>query len=190
MAETYFFDKKFSNKDFISQNISGLEFEACTFLGCNFSNQSFIDTKFTECDFIDCDLSLANMTNSLFNDVNFKGSKLIGLDFTQCNTYTFQISLDACTVDFSNFSNMDIKRNKFKTCSLKEVDFTGTNMVGIVFEECDLALSMFDRTNLSKADLSTAINYTIDPESNTIKQAIFSKEGIIGLLGKYDIRVI
>ena len=49
---------------------------------------------------------------------------------------------------------------------------------------------MFDQTILIKADLSSAKNFNIDPEMNRIKGAKFSKEGLAGLLKKYDIKVV
>jgi hypothetical protein len=42
---------------------------------------------------------------------------------------------------------------------------------------------------LEKADFRTAFNYSINPETNRIKKAKFSKEGLNGLLDKYDIEI-
>ena len=46
------------------------------------------------------------------------------------------------------------------------------------------------RMILEKADFSTAYNYVIDPELNTIRKAKFSIAGITGLLHKYDIDIV
>jgi hypothetical protein len=43
--------------------------------------------------------------------------------------------------------------------------------------------------NLKKADLRTAYNYHIDPESNKLKKAKFSLQGLPGLLDKYGIDI-
>ena len=43
--------------------------------------------------------------------------------------------------------------------------------VGAVFHECNLLGAMFDQTNLEKADLRTAINFSIYPEQNKLKKA-------------------
>ena len=58
-----------------------------------------------------------------------------------------------------------------------------------VFDGCDLADAVFERTVLEKADLRGAINYSIDPAVNRVKKARFSLEGVRGLLGKYDILI-
>jgi fluoroquinolone resistance protein len=48
---------------------------------------------------------------------------------------------------------------------------------------------MFDHTILEKADLRSSYNYSFDPEINRIKKAMFSLQGIPGLLNKYDIEI-
>ena len=82
-----------------------------------------------------------------------------------------------------------MKKTKFVCCSLKEADFTDTDLSLSVFEDCDCLGSVFQNTNLEKADLRTAMNYTIDPEVNRIRKAKFSYSGISGLLTKYDLDI-
>ena len=84
---------------------------------------------------------------------------------------------------------MKIKKTKFINCGLQEVDFTGADLTGGIFNTCDLAGATFDKTQLEKADLRTAYNYSINPELNKIKKAKFSLPGIAGLLDKYDIEI-
>ena len=69
----------------------------------------------------------------------------------------------------------------------EDTDFSEADLTGAQFIECDFRGAMFDQTNLEKADFRTSINYSIDPESNRIRKAKFSKDGAIGLLAKYDI---
>ena len=57
------------------------------------------------------------------------------------------------------------------------------------FINCDFSGAVFENTILEKADLRTAINYSIDPEINRLKKAKFSMPGLIGLLDKYDIEL-
>ena len=45
------------------------------------------------------------------------------------------------------------------------------------------------RKTLEKVDFRTAYNYAFDPASNKVKDARFSKNGIAGLLEKYEIRI-
>ncbi|MFN6083504.1 MAG: pentapeptide repeat-containing protein [Fluviicola sp.] len=67
------------------------------------------------------------------------------------------------------------------------IDFSEADLSNSVFKNCNLLLSVFDRTTLDKADFRTAVNYSIDPEKNRIKKAKFSLQGVAGLLNKYDI---
>ncbi|MCH5690434.1 pentapeptide repeat-containing protein [Niabella sp. W65] len=84
---------------------------------------------------------------------------------------------------------MKIKNTAFDNCTLHEVDFTDTDLTGASLTHCDLKGAAFDNTLLEKADLSTAYNYIIDPDRNKIKKARFSKDGLWGLLTKYNIVV-
>jgi uncharacterized protein YjbI with pentapeptide repeats len=56
-----------------------------------------------------------------------------------------------------------------------------------MFENCNLAQAVFERTNLEKVDFHTSYNYNIDLESNRVKKAKFSIDGVVGLLAKYDL---
>jgi len=72
---------------------------------------------------------------------------------------------------------------------MKEVFFIGTNLSNSVFENSNLAGAIFNDTQLTAVDFTTAYNYKIDPEFNPMKKAKFSTQGIVGLLDKYDIKI-
>jgi uncharacterized protein YjbI with pentapeptide repeats len=78
---------------------------------------------------------------------------------------------------------------RLKNCTLHEVDFTEADLSASTFDNCDLLNASFDKTILEKADFRTSYNYIIDPENNRIKKAKFSRNGIAGLLNKYDIEI-
>ncbi|MBL0071958.1 MAG: pentapeptide repeat-containing protein [Bacteroidetes bacterium] len=92
-----------------------------------------------------------------------------------------------CQLDLSSFYRLKLSKTSFQDCSLKEVDFSETDLTASIFRQCDLQLAVFDNTILEKADLSTAINYIIDPDKNHIRKAIFSMPDVITLLNKYQI---
>jgi uncharacterized protein YjbI with pentapeptide repeats len=69
------------------------------------------------------------------------------------------------------------------------VDFTDADLSAAIFDACDLTKSKFENTNLEKADLRTAFNYSINPEINKVKKAKFSLPAVIGLLDKHDIEI-
>jgi uncharacterized protein YjbI with pentapeptide repeats len=79
---------------------------------------------------------------------------------------------------------------KFTKTSLKETTFSMANLTGSIFDQCDLFGTVFNRTDLGGVDFSTALNYSIDPELNNIRKAIFSADGIPGLLTKHQIKIV
>jgi uncharacterized protein YjbI with pentapeptide repeats len=83
-----------------------------------------------------------------------------------------------------------MKKSLFKNANFHEVDFTETDISGSIFESCDLSGAVFYNTNLEKADFSSAVNYSIDPNMNKIRKAKFDIAGVSGLLDKYDIEII
>jgi uncharacterized protein YjbI with pentapeptide repeats len=122
-------------------------------------------------------------------DIRFIDCKLLGLHFEDCSDFLFAVHFDKCVLNLSSFFKQKLKKTVFSNCGLHEVDFTEADCNNAVFEQCDLSGAKFEKTNLEKADLRTAFNYSIDPEINRIKKAKFSIEGIVGLLDKYDIQI-
>lgn len=72
---------------------------------------------------------------------------------------------------------------------MQETNFAEADLTAATFENCDLMHAVFDRTLLEKADLRTATNFSINPETNRIKKAKFSITGLPGLLQKYQIEI-
>ncbi|MFT5185587.1 MAG: fluoroquinolone resistance protein, partial [Flavobacteriales bacterium] len=68
-------------------------------------------------------------------------------------------------------------------------DFSGCDLSAAVFGDCKLVGTTFDQTILVKSDFRTAQGFEIDPENNRVREAKFSKDGLIGLLGKYSLDI-
>ena len=66
---------------------------------------------------------------------------------------------------------------------------TNAEFQGAQFEACDLNKAAFENTNLEGADLTSAYNFSIDPEKNRVKKARFSRTGLAGLLMKYELKI-
>jgi uncharacterized protein YjbI with pentapeptide repeats len=82
---------------------------------------------------------------------------------------------------------MKLKNTRFEECSIKEANFTDTDLTGSSFLLCDLTATLFNHTILHGVDFRTAYNYCLDPEINKLKKARFSYPGVCGLLRKYGI---
>ena len=181
------FEIEFKNEDFSSIDISNHEFDRCTFFNCIFSGNNLRVTIFIDCLMDNCNFSSVKFNNTSLKNVDFIDSKLVGTDFSNANEFLFSINFKNCNLDFSNLYMTNLKKTQFIDCSLKEIDFSETNLTESILINCDLLGSVFENTNLSKSDLSKSINYTINPNNNNIKKAIFSYPEVIGLLKQFDI---
>ena len=189
MSDSLHQEKTFNSKNFAEKKISGKEFDRCTFTNCDFSSSTINQTDFLDCLFDNCNFSIANLNHSGLKNCDFVNSKLVGVDFSVCNDFLFSVNFKNCQLDYSTFFQKKMKKTQFIDCSLKEVDFSEVELTEAVFVSCDLIGAVFENTLLVKADLRTAINYSIDPEKNKIKKARFSLPAVTGLLNKYQILI-
>lgn len=189
MKETFYGKETFSKIDYSDKELSGKEFNACTFAHCNFLNSNLSHNEFTNCYFDTCNLSMAMLEHTKLDNAQFINCKIMGVDFSKCSDFLFSASFSKCTLDFTQFLGKNLKKIKFEDCSMKEANFTESNLTDAALINCDLSRTVFYRTTLIKADFRTSYNYTIDPELNRIKNAKFSMNGVLGLLEKYDISV-
>jgi fluoroquinolone resistance protein len=187
MEKRYHEAETFEKIDYAQGSFPKGDYEDCTFTNCNFTNTDLSGTTFINCEFIGCNLSMAAIRKTGFQDIDFKNCKLLGLRFDEANPFLFTIRCEGCILNFTSFYKLKVCHSVFRNCSLQDVDFTESDLTGLVFNQCDLLRAKFDNTILDKADLRTAYNYSIDPAGNRIKKAKFSTSGLIGLLDRYDI---
>ena len=166
------------------------EYFECKFENSNFANIDLSEFEFLECEFINCDLSMAKLQDTSLKDVKFINCKLQGVDFQYCNPFLFSVGFDDSILKLTSFYKLNLKKTKFKNCNIQEADFAEANLSQALFDNCDLSAAIFENTNLEKADFSTSFNYSFDAELNNIKKAKFSVPEVVGLLSKYDIKVI
>ncbi len=176
-------NKIFEKHDSLSQG----EYDNCTFKHCSFSSQNLSGYSFIECVFEHCNLSSVAVKNTSFKQVGFLHCKLLGINFSEANAFLLNMRFEYCMLSYASFYQLKLTKIKVKNCLLEEVDFSECDLNNSTFYECDFRGAIFDHTNLEKTDLSTSINYVLDPETNRIRKARFSKEGAMGLLSKYDI---
>ena len=186
----FFADKTYVREDFRKNRLPKGDYENCIFEECLFQ-ESFLDNQhFTECQFVQCDLTNTNVAHTQFNDVTFQECKLVGIHFETCDPLLSTLQFKNCNLSLASFYEMDIAHTLFDACKLHEVDFIRATLKKCSFPQCDFKNAVFENTNLEGADFTSAFNFDIDPSKNTIKKAKYSKEGLIGLLKKYDIVVV
>lgn len=185
----YCFDQEYENLTYQTDALHLKEFERCVFRQCNFSLCNFIGVIFVDCQFFDCNFNGAKINHTAFRTASFEQCEIRDVNFAMCDKLIFEISFTDCILDFSKFYTLKIKGTLFKNCSLIAVDFMNADLTSAVFDHCDLYRSEFDKAIAVKTDFKTSYNYTIDPEKTKIKNAVFSRNGIKGLLYKHDIIV-
>ena len=187
MNSTFFEDQAFKGLDFSEKNLPRGTYENCTFINCVFSGTDLSGIFFISSTFENCDLSLIKTSGTAFREIKFKGCKLLGVHFDECNLFLLSMYFNNCQLNLSSFYKLKLKKIIFKDCSLQEVDFAEADLSAARFSNCDMMGAVFVRSILEKADFGTAFNYSIDPEENRMKKAVFSQHGLAGLLGKYNI---
>lgn len=114
---------------------------------------------------------------------------MLGIVFADCSPFLLSFSFNGCNLSYSSFYKLKIHNTQFANCNMQETDFTSADVTAASFDGSIFAGAMFDNTTLEKADLRTAIGFSIDPENNRINRAKFSVDGLQGLLHKYNIEV-
>ncbi len=185
----YHVDQEYDHIDFSDQSPLRSEFECCVFRGCNFAEADLSSCRFIDCEFIECDLSNARITEAVFRDLQFKECKVLGVTFERCKPLGFAISFHKCQLNHSTFFEMKLSHCSFTHCQLHSVDFGQAEMQGVTMTNCDLRETIFEGTNLQKADLTHSVNFIIDPELNRLKGAKFSLSQVTRLLDKYGLSI-
>lgn len=185
MSDQLHLDKVFNQVSILPTG----DFEGCRFSRCDLGGLDLSEKNFTDCLFEDCNLSGTKILQTTFNDVKFISCKILGLHFETANQHLFSVKFEKSTLDLCSFYQCKMKKTTFLHCSLQEVDFTETILTEANFDGCNLKGAKFERTNLEKADLRSAVNYSLDPEQNKVKQARFSSPEVLSLLDKYQLRI-
>jgi fluoroquinolone resistance protein len=190
MERKEFIDQQFINSDFENISLIDQEFENCSFKNCNFSASILNGSTFTETVFEGCNFSLTKMKNSSFRKVSFRNCKIIGTHFDECNPFLLEMMFNQSIIELSSFCGLQLKGILFEDCKLIESDFTSANLSSAIFRQTNLERSIFFNTILEKADLSSAYQYSIDPNQNNLKRAKFSYPALLGLLENHGLDII
>ncbi len=163
------------------------EFELYRFSNFDFTQVNLSGRRFTECLFENCNFAGASIGNAALQNVAFEGCKLLGLPFHACRDMLFDVHFDQCQLDYASFQGKVMPNTRFVGCSLREVDFTQTDLTNAVFQDCSLLNAVFNATKLNGADFITAHDVVLDPEANQLRQARFATHSLPGLLTKYGL---
>lgn len=187
MKENYFEQELFSKQNYSETPLAKGEYDNCNFRDCNFAKSDLSGIRFSDCTFAGCDLSNVKVSKASFQETAFKECKMLGFAFDSCDQIGMTVRFEKCQLDHSSFYQVKLNHTVFLASSLQGVDFTEADLRNAILDHCDLLDATFDHSNLERANLSTALNYSIDPENNRIGGARFSMPSVVGLLNKYSI---
>ena len=187
MSIDYIEQQLFSKEDYSETPLPKGEYYNCNFRNCNFAESDLSEIRFSDCSFAGCDLSNVIVVKSSFQETSFKECKMLGFRFDSCDQLGMTVRFDNCMLDHASFYQVKLNHTVFKSTTLREVDFSEADLRNAILDQCDLLNATFDHSNLERANLSTALNYSIDPENNRIGGAKFSMPEVMGLLSKYSI---
>lgn len=190
---THFVSDEFSDQTFESLEqkeamIEGRHFENCTFRQCNFSGAALRNCRFVDCVFERCDLSNVNLQGASFRAVTFRGCKAMGTNWPRAASVT-HLNFEESVISYASFVGLTLKKSTFVKCVAREADFADANLSEVDLRGTDFAGARFAKTNFTKADLRGATNYSIRPDSNTLKKAKFSLPEATLLLHGLDIEL-
>ena len=132
-------------------------------------------------------LCLNNNPFTSFRNAIFNECKIREVNFAMCDKFIFAITFKECVLDFSKFYTLKLKGTTFLDCSIIAVDFMAADLTEVIFDNCDLYRSEFDKAIANKTNFKTSYNYTIDPTKTKLKKAIFSLKEVKGLLFKHNL---
>lgn len=187
MSQPFIADQTFHQQDYTERALPPGKYENCRFTHCRFGNATLDGREFSDCTFDNCDLTGATVGGTAFKTVHFQDCKLLALRFEDCRDFLFAIHGRGSTFDYSSFVGLNLQQSSFSHCIFREADFTEANLRKLSLEECDLTRATFQDTDLREADLSSARGYDIDPRQNRIRGAVFSSDGLSGLLQSFGI---
>lgn len=164
-------------------------FSHCTFENCDFTKSAFTGSKFFECKMKNCNLSLIKLEGVRLQNLIFEECKFVGVNFGKCDPMFLSLKFLKSLFDTSNFSDLNLKGALFQECVIRNCHFTNCNLSGADFSKSDLSGTIFHHANLSAADFRSAINYYIDPLTNTLKKAKFSSPEVLALLQNFEIEI-
>ncbi|MCP4538472.1 MAG: pentapeptide repeat-containing protein [Chloroflexi bacterium] len=192
--QTKYADQVFKDIHLERDQLVSSQFYDCEFVQCSFTESEFRNCRFVNCVFRQCDLSLVRVPGSTFSATRFEESKAVGVNWTQADWPATglgdPLGFIKSAISHSTFIGLRLKGIQIKDCIAIDVDFREANLSQADLAGTDLYGSRFGNTDLTKADLSHARNYHINPGQNVLSQAKFSLPEAMSLLYGLDIVLV
>ena len=172
--EDEFDEETFEGSDFRGATLRSKSFSDCEFRECSFQKADFRYSVFENCRLSGCDLTMALVADARFLDVEFKDCKLMGIDWSQVSGLVFSVGFTRCVLSHGSFIDLAMKNVRVIDCRADETNFSGSNLQGADFSRTNLEAAKFAGADLTRADLSQATNYAINPNDSILRDTRFS----------------
>ena len=190
-SQTTYYGQTFEALSRNAAMIEQSEFEECAFIACSFHEIHWRGCTFLNCLFKECQWHLNQVTHSSFKLVRFEDSTVVGVDWTQAawpkKSLFRALQFTRCVLNHSTFIGLNLRDLHLVECVAHDVDFEDADLTQAICRGTDFTNSRFCRTNLTKADFSSARNYSIAAQQNTLKKTKFSLPEALSLLDHLDI---
>lgn len=175
-------DKLCTKESFAEADLKRITFRNCRFDGCDFTQAYLNNSKCIDCTWIRCNMSLVRWDGCRLQGARFEECKIVGANFSKCDPLFFAVGFKKCLLETCNFSDIDLKGTSFAGSTLRETHFSQVKLAHADFHDCTFKGGLFHHTDLTGANFLNASNFSIDPTTNILKKARFSKEEAIALL--------
>lgn len=101
-----------------------------------------------------CDMSASAFDTPTLTRVELHGCTLVGARWSDGRF--LDVRFVDCQIELASFWAASFTRVSFERCKLREADFHGADLGGVLFKECDLALTNWADTKLKGTDVSTS----------------------------------
>ena len=186
--EDYYNEVEFTKINFTEGKTGKIEFYKCIFTSCLFIKAVFEKCVFEKCTFLNCDLSVVKFIGSSFIDVKFVENKMIGIDWTIIQKPS-RFNFLKCILNDSSFYKMDLRSTQIEECIAHNSDLENTDLSKTNCRKTDFLNAKFGEADLSYADFTGAINYSINPNKTKLKKAKFSLPEAVSLLDVWGVQI-
>ena len=189
-----YYSKHFVGLDLSAQTFERLEFEACSFINCDFSDATIHNSRFIECDFTDCTLNNLKLPSTRLRSVTFERCRLVDVNWTTLEwsrlSTSAELTFRDCVLTDSSFHGLVMNELVMQSCKAHGVDFRDTKLKKADLSFTDFTNAQFGRTDLTDADFTEATGFDIDVLNNVMTLSKFSRHEAARLLSGLDIEVV
>jgi uncharacterized protein YjbI with pentapeptide repeats len=183
-----FEDQLFSDQDLKAIDLSDKDFVRCTFRTLLLQESRWQRTRLEDCVFDGCDLTRMQPKQLALRGVELIGCRLIGVDWTDIAANP-TVAFDGCNLQYASFVNVNLTATRIVRCRAIEVSFLEARLADADFTGSDLSGSTFDQCDLRKADFRGTQGLFIDPAKNRLKGARIDIATAVLLATSFGLRV-